>query len=73
MKKIKAASICIGMTLLTGSLFLLNGCGADKSKETSQENKEAVSAETVSNETNSGESVEDIGTMPSLPEEKTDG
>ena len=71
MKRIKATSIYIGMTLLTGSLFLLSGCGADKSKEMSQKNREA--AETVSNETAAGESVADIGTMPSLPEEKTDG
>lgn len=73
MKKIKAASIYIGMTLLTGSLFLLSGCGADKSKETSQENKEAVAAETVSNETTAGDGAADIVIMPSLPEEKTDG
>ena len=73
MKKIKAASIYIGMTLLTGSLFLLSGCGADKSKEAPRKNGEAVATETVSNETNSGESAADIGTMPSLPEEKTDG
>lgn len=71
MKRIKATSIYIGMTLLTGSLFLLSGCGADKSKEMSQKNREA--AETVSNETAAGKSVADIGTMPSLPEEKTDG
>ena len=73
MKKIKAASIYIGLALLTGGLFLLSGCGADKSKETPRENGEAVAAETVSNETTSGESVADIGTVPSLPEEKTDG
>ncbi len=73
MKKIKAASIYIGMTLLTGSLFLLSGCGTDKSKETSRENGEAASAETVSNETTAGDSAADIETMPSLPEEKTDG
>lgn len=71
MKKIKAASIYIGMTLLTGSLFLVSGCGTDKSKEMSQENREA--AETVSNETTAGERAADIGTMPPLPEEKTDG
>ena len=73
MKKIKAASICIGMTLLTGSLFLLSGCGADKSKEMSQENGEAAATETVSNETTAGDGAADIGTMLSLPEEKTDG
>lgn len=73
MKKIKAASIYIGMALLTGSLFLLSGCGADKSKETSRENRETAAAETVSNETAAVESAADMGTMPSLPEEKTDG
>lgn len=73
MKKIKATSIYIGMTLLTGSLFLLSGCGADKSKETSRENGETAAAETVSNETAAVESAADMGTMPSLPEEKTDG
>lgn len=73
MKKIKATSICIGMTLLTGSLFLLSGCGADKSKEMSQKNGEAAATETVSNETTAGDGAADIGTMLSLPEEKTDG
>lgn len=73
MKKIKVASIYIGMTLLTGSLFLLSGCGADKSKEAPRKNGEAVATETVSNETNAGDGAADIGTMPSLPEEKTDG
>lgn len=73
MKKIKAASICIGMTLLTGSLFLLSGCGADKSKEMSQENGEVAAGETVANETTAGDGVADIGTRLSLPEEKTDG
>lgn len=73
MKKIKTASIYIEMALLTGSLFLLSGCGADKSKETFRENGEAAAGETVSNETAVAESAADMGIMPPLPEEKTDG
>lgn len=73
MKKIKAASIYIGMVLLTGSLFLLSGCGTDKSKEVPRKNGEAVATETVANETTAGDGAADIVIMPSLPEEKTDG